>query len=55
MPNNRGVPGCSDADGYTSGPALHDGSGASGWGMGQQPDDVREVGFISPVGIAWSL
>ena len=26
---------------------------AGGWG--QQPDDVREVGFISPVGIAWSL
>ena len=29
------VPGvCSDADGYTSGLMLHDGSGASGWGMG---------------------
>ena len=23
--------------------------------MGQRPDDAREVGFISPVGIAWLL
>ena len=28
--------------------------GASGWGMGQQPADAGEVGFISPVGIGRS-
>ena len=38
-----------------SGPALHAGSGASGWGMGHQPADAGEVGFIFPVGIAWLL
>ena len=41
--------------GSPSGPALHAGSGASGWGMGHQPADAGEVGFIFPVGIAWLL